>query len=166
MAGRPSSYNKKIGDKICERIACDEKGLEEILEEIRLTDGWAPGIMTIWRWRDEFPEFKAQYKEAREMQASLLHDRAQKYAREPLIGRIETTIDGPKGVETQVKVCDNVERSKLLVQTTLKRAGQLDHKRYGDKIQQEISGVDGKPIEAAITVQFVRSQNADGAGNS
>lgn len=30
--------------------------------------------------------------------------------------------------------------------------------KYGDKVQQEISGKDGAPIEAAITVQFVKPE--------
>jgi hypothetical protein len=39
----------------------------------------------------------------------------------------------------KVKRMDNVQRSQLIVQTLLKRAGQLDHERYGDKVKVENS---------------------------
>jgi hypothetical protein len=126
-------------------------GMEEVLEEIRLTDGWAPTVQTVWNWEDTHPEFFEQSARARTRQARLLHDRAQKYAREALIGRIETTEVKPDGTEVRtVKIADNVERSKLLVQTTLKRAGQLDCKKYGDKVQTEVSGPNGGAIQHEI----------------
>lgn len=141
-AGRPSSYSQEMADAICDRLATTELGLEEILERIKADFGHTVSIMAVWRWRRANEDFKAQFEDARKMQAQLLHDRAQRYAREPLIGRIEKTVDTPKGTETHITIADNVERSKLLVQTTLKRAGQLDGK-YGDKLDLNHSGAVG-----------------------
>jgi hypothetical protein len=81
------------------------------------------------------------------MQAELLHDRAQLAAQNALIVHTTRETVNAKGeTETVTTVSDNVERSKLIVQTMLKRAGQLDSKRYGEKVQQEIVGKDGGPI--------------------
>jgi len=153
--GRPSTYTQAMADKICERLASSEMGMEEVLEEIRLTDGWAPSVQTVWNWEDSHPEFFEQSARARVRQARLLHDRAQKYAREPLIGRIEKTVVTDKGEEKHITVSDNVERSKLLVQTTLKRAGQLDCKKYGEKVALEHSG----SIELAERIASARKRS-------
>jgi hypothetical protein len=67
----------------------------------------------------------------------------------------------PARIERTVTVADNVQRSQLIVQTTLKRAGQLCSKKYGDKVQTEISGPNGGAIQAAITVQFVRPKPSE-----
>jgi hypothetical protein len=148
--GRPSSYTQEIGDKICERIATSELGMEEVLEEIRATDGWAPGLMTVWRWCEANQAFREQSVRARKMQAELLHDRAQRYAREALIGLVRTVERDDEGKETITeRTVDNVERSKLLVQTTLRRAGQLDGKKYGDKVQHANADGDG-PAELIV----------------
>lgn len=150
-AGRKSSYSQEIADAICERLATTELGLEEILDQIKAELGHTVSIMAVWRWRHALPEFEEQYMSARRMQAQLLHDRAQKYARQALIGRIEKTVETPKGTETHVTIADNVERSKLLVQTTLKRAGQLDCTKYGDKVALEHSGELNLSLAEAIS---------------
>lgn len=152
--GRPSIYTQELADKICDRIATSEMGLEQVLEEIRLTDGEAPGSTTIYRWLEEKPEFREQSARARRMQAELLHDRAQIAAQTPLIGH--SVKDSAKDGRTTT-TGDNVERSKLIVQTMLKRAGQLDPKKYGDKVQTEISGPEGAPL--TLKVEFVNGQS-------
>lgn len=146
-AGRPKIlFSQELADKICERIATSELGIEQVLEEIRLTDGFAPSSTTIWRWTEEFEEFRNQSARARKMQAELLHDRAQLQAQTPLIGVIEKTVVNGDKIETTRTVTDNVERSKLMVQTTLKRAGQLNPQKYSDL--QRLTGADGEgPVE-------------------
>lgn len=150
--GRPSIYTQELADKICDRIATSEMGLEQVLEEIRLTDGEAPSTTTIYRWLEENSEFREQSARARRMQAELLHDRAQIAAQTPLIGH--SVKDSAKDGRTTT-TGDNVERSKLIVQTMLKRAGQLDPKKYGDRVQQEITGKDGGAV--VFTVEKIGS---------
>ena len=145
--GRPSDYDPAICKKICDRIASSELGLEQVLDEIRLTDGKAPAIRTVYQWLEKNPEFAQQSARARQLQAQIIHDRAQIVAQTPLIGRIEKTVVNGKGEEMVITVADNVERSKLIVQTMLKRAGQLAPKKYGDRLISEHSGPDGGPIQ-------------------
>jgi len=150
--GRPSiPFDPELAQSICESLATSEQGLEDVLDELRVIRGKqiTPGLTTIYKWLEENPEFAESSARARRFQAQLLHDRAQKVAREAMIGRIEKTVVSEKGSESQVTIADNVERSKLLVQTLLKRAGQLDAKKYGEKLQHAGASGDG-PIEVVV----------------
>lgn len=49
-----------------------------------------------------------------------------------------------------------VMRSKLRVETRLKLLAKWNPRKYGDRIQQEVTGKDGGPIQAAVTVEFVK----------
>ena len=150
---RPSyEYDPELAQVICERLSTSEMGLEDILDELRRVRGpekITPGLTTIYKWMEAHPEFAESSARARRFQAQILHDRAQKAAREALIGRIEKTVVTDKGTETQITTADNVERSKLIVQTLLKRAGQLDSKKYGDKLQH--TGEGEGPIQFVVT---------------
>ena len=150
MMGRPSKYSRELAARICERISTTELGLEQVLAEIREQDGEAPTSTSVYRWLEKHQSFREQSARARRMQAELLHDRAQIAAQQPLIGKIVTE-GGKDGTIT--KTCDNVERSKLIVQTLLKRAGQLDPKKYGEKTQ--LTGDGGGPIETKVSFEIV-----------
>lgn len=140
--GRPSTpFDAELAEEICERIATSELGLEQIVADITKERGeTTPCLRTIYRWLESNDEFSQQSARARRFQAQLLHDRAQLQAQTPLVGEIvkESAKDG-----RTVTIADNVERSKLIVQTTLKRAGQLDSKKYGDKLDLNHGGTVG-----------------------
>ena len=146
-AGRPSAYDQELADYICERLATTELGLEQILQERRDAKLSSVSATTIYNWLNQFPEFLEKSARARRMQAELLHDRAQIVAQTALIGKIETVKETKDGTFAESRISDNVERSKLIVQTMLKRAGQLDSKRFGEKVQQEVTGANGGPIQ-------------------
>lgn len=135
----PTKYTPELANRICELLSTTDRGLVEVLEMIRAEFGDAPSTVTVQTWRKTYPEFRDAYKEAREMQGELIHDDAHRYAREPLLGIIEKTVIKPNGREIHTTSSDNVERSKLLVQTCLRRAGVLNP-RYGEKVQAELSG--------------------------
>ncbi len=158
MARPVIPYDEELTDYICERIATSELGLEQVLQERQDKQLSYVSSTTIYKWLNEVPEFAEKSARARKMQAELLHDRAQQVAQSPLIGRIEKHSDKDGATVT---ISDNVERSKLIVQTLLKRAGQLDSKKYGDKVQAEVSGAGGGPIQAAIAVTFVKAHAVD-----
>lgn len=152
--GRPSiPFDQAMCDEICERIATSELGLEQVLVERKAAGLSCVSSTTIYKWLVANPEFAEQSARARRMQAELLHDRAQQVAQTPLVGKVIR--DDEKNGRTET-TSDNVERSKLIVQTLLKRAGQLDPKKYGDKVLNEHTGTDGAPIRAEIAVTFVR----------
>lgn len=134
QVGRPPfPYNPEIGEEICQRLATSEDGLEQILDEMRLTrDDHIPSLRHVYCWLDDNPQFLHDYARARLLQGQLLHDRAQVYARSALVGmvrKVERTGDKETVTETSI---DNVERSKLMVGTTLKRAAHLNPMKYSD----------------------------------
>lgn len=140
MVGRPPTpYDPELAEELCERWATQIKGLDEILDDLRIergADTSTPSRRVIYRWMDEVPEFREKSARARRLRAEFLSDLRVQYAVTPLIG--ERTRLTPKGQETEIG--DNVQRSQLIVQTLSKVIGQLDPKVYGERIQQEISG--------------------------
>jgi hypothetical protein len=132
-----SGYDEQLVEYICEKIATTDLGIEHILEQWLAENGSGPSLRTVWTWLTKYPQFKALYEEAKRMQGELLVYRASIEARTPRIGQI--VIEDPiKGITK--KTLDNVERSKLIVQTLLKRAGQLAPDKYGEKLNLEHSG--------------------------
>jgi hypothetical protein len=149
MAGRPrKEFDQAIADYICDRIASTPLGIEDVIAGLKDPDivheyksrgelhsdlvlENAPSHNVIIRWRIENKAFREQLKCAREEQAEVLGDLMVKTACEPLIG-VETKTGGKQGDITTTG--DNVERSRLICWTLLKRMGQLNPKRYGTNL--------------------------------
>lgn len=132
-------YNKEIGDAICKRLATTDLALSEVLDEMNRPISEA----TFYVWCVDNPIFAEQSARARECQGTYLADRAMIAARTPLIGKMKKT--GPKGdYET---IADNVERSKLICQMYMKRAGQLN-KALSDKLS--VCGDADNPVELVV----------------
>ena len=143
-AGRPPTpYDRELAAELCDRWATEIKGIDEILDDLRIERGQdlsTPSRRVIYRWLDEIPEFRERSARARKLRADFLSDLRVKYALTPLIG--EKTKLTSKGQETEIG--DNVQRSQLIVQTLSKVIGQLDPKVYGEKTA--ITGDGGGPF--------------------
>lgn len=154
---RTSTYDAALAVEICERVATGEDGLERILKALteERTSQRTPCLRTIFRWLRDNKDFQEQMAEARKLQAQLLFDRAQHYAREPLIGSVERTEKDKDGkTKTIITTSDNVERSKLLVTTILRRAGTLYPEKYGE--QTTVKGDPNAPIGLTIVSSIPR----------
>lgn len=81
--GRPSAYDQDVADSICERIAADES-----LVQICKDDGM-PGLTTVYRWRDEHADFRANYARARECQGHTVADTLGEIRKKILSGEID-----------------------------------------------------------------------------
>lgn len=142
-AGRPAiPFNEAIADEICERLVESRMGLEHVLDTMRAEPEFAatPGLTTIYKWMAANKEFAEKSARARELSADTYADAAVNEAHSSRTGVITTTQEWG----TQEKVADNVERSKLIVQTLMKRAGQLNPKKYGDKVTHQ--GDENQPL--------------------
>lgn len=156
--GRPSKpFNPEVGDQICQILATTTKGLEQALEEVSesLPVEERVSLSTIYWWLEDNPSFSEQYARARERQGGILHDRAQREAETARPGGVKkkTTkpgVNGPQVTETVIAE-DNVQRSRLIVDTMLKRAGQLNPKKYGDTTK--LIGDADQPLK--LQVEFV-----------
>jgi hypothetical protein len=134
--GRPSAYSDEIADKICAGIMAGY-GLRKICS----AEGF-PAISTIFYWLlDKEHPFSEQYARAREVQAELLADEL-----------IELADDDSRDVSGELQMPNGVavQRSRLKVDTRKWVASKLLPKRYGDKVQQEVSGKDGGPLKVEV----------------
>ena len=139
MAGRATTYSQKVADEICERLANGES-LRGICE-----DNAMPCKATVFKWLGQQPAFADQYARAREAQADALADEILHIADTPVIG--QKTVSKATGIE--ISEGDMIEHRRLQVDARKWLAGKLRPKVYGDKVQQEITGKDGGPIETA-----------------
>ena len=120
--GRPTDYDKKICDEICQRITNGES-LRAIVE-----DDHMPNRSTIHLWLLHHDEFSDQYAKAREYQADTLADE--------LIYLADTAED--------------VNKARLQVDTRKWVASKLKPKKYSDKIDLTSDGEKIQPLLVKI----------------
>jgi hypothetical protein len=136
---RPSKFTQTVADQICSRIADGES-----LRKICASEGM-PDMKTVMRWLadDVHEELRQQYARAREAQADKMAEEILEIADD---GKNDTYIDDNGNVRTDQDV---VARSRLRVDARKWLASKMAPKKYGEKVQQEISGPDGGPIRHA-----------------
>ena len=149
-AGRPTLYSEELASRICSRIATSSDGLKAICAEDKM-----PNPDTIYLWMMKHKEFSEKYARARQDQAQLLADEIVEISDEREYVSIPTKNGSYDAIDRGA-----TERNRLRLDARKWVASKLLPKKYGDKPIQ-VGGIDGKPIEAAITVQFVKSQNGE-----
>jgi hypothetical protein len=128
--GRPSKYTPELADEICARIAQGES-LVHICSEKAM-----PSTVTIWSWLDKRSEFLTKYTRAREAQAEFYANQIIDIADETPV----TETPDPDGGVTMRVDSAGVQRNKLRVDARKWIAARLLPKKYGEKIQNELSG--------------------------
>lgn len=114
-------------------------GLEHVLDTMRAEPEFesTPTLPTIYKWMLENKRFFEASARARMLSADTYVDAAVNEAHTHRLGRIDGTRETKDGIFSESKIVDNVQRSQLIVQTLLKRAGQLNPKKYGEKLVHE-----------------------------
>jgi hypothetical protein len=129
-AGRPSEYTDVIADRICAEIASGRA-----VHQFAGKNGF-PVQDTIYRWNRDNKGFAEKYARAREDQADL-------YAAQ-IVELADKCRPGKKTRETKdgtfVEIGDMVERSRLQIDARKWYASKLAPKKYGDKIEQNVTG--------------------------
>ena len=140
--GRPTDYSPELADRICARLAEGESvrsiGRDETM----------PATSTIFLWLRAHKDFSEQYAIAKEESADALVediiDIADNQVSQPLL------VDGvPVMVDDKpVMIIDNVSvnHAKLRVDARKWTASKLKPKKYGEKVQSEVSGPGGGPV--------------------
>ena len=136
--GRPSLYTEALAAEICRRLAEGET-LRSVCRDKAM-----PDKATILRWLADKKkaDFREQYVYAREMQADALFDEALEIA-DDATGDMTTDKDGKKVVDHE-----NIQRSRLRVDTRKWAAGKMAPKKYGDKL--DLGGSIGLRWEDAL----------------
>lgn len=136
--GRPSDFTPEIADAICERLS---KG--EPLAHI-CRDETMPAVRTVSDWKKAHADFSADFARAREEGFDAIAAECLDIADD--VSRDDKWIGTESGDERVVPDTEWISRSKLRVETRLKLLAKWDPKRYGEKLQQEITGADGGPL--------------------
>lgn len=134
IMGRPTKYSDTLIHRICTRIAAGES-LVKICREPRM-----PARSTVMDWLLQHEDFADKYARAKELCAELYADEIIEIADD---GRNDTYKDDRGNIRTDHDV---VQRSKLRVDARKWSAARLAPKKYGDKIQQELTGANGTPL--------------------
>ena len=124
--GRPSIFSGKLADEICELLA-DGKSLREICR-----DDAMPAKSTVCKWLAENPEFADQYTRAREIQAEALVEESLEIADDATNDWMLRNRDGKESWELNG---ENIQRSRLRVDTRRWFASKLAPKKYGDRLE-------------------------------
>ena len=144
--GRPSTYSLSTATSICAQLIAG-RSLRSICK-----DAGSPDESTVSRWLHDHLDFRAQYAHAREMQAD-------RYAAE-IIELADAERETRKHVyradgTKEVTVADAVERTRLQIDARKWYASKLAPKKYGDKVQTEISGPEGGAVPVEIHIRLV-----------
>jgi hypothetical protein len=121
--GRPSGYTDALAAEIVDRITQGET-LADICR-----DDHMPGYRTVYDWERARPDFSANIT------------RARLYGYDQIANATRRVARGDPGYSR-----GDVQRDKLIVETDLKLLAKWD-KRYGEKVQTEVTGPDGGAIQ-------------------
>lgn len=144
--GRPSDYTPEIATHICNRMI-EGESLRAICRDPDLPDAG-----TVLRWASRYPEFRLQYDDAMAQRAESMFEDILNIADETSRDTIITDTGEKPNSEW-------ISRSRLRVDARKWMLSKMMPKRYGDKITQEVSGIDGAPIESNHTITFIKPGN-------
>lgn len=111
--GRPSEFSDDVAAAICGQLALG-KSLRTVCKAPEM-----PSLMTVYNWLGKYPSFVEQYARAKEDSADAL---------------AEDILDIADDAD------EDVQRSKLKVDTRKWLASKLKAKKYGDKADVNVSG--------------------------
>lgn len=120
-------WSVELENAICSAIAINAKGLDEICEENEF-----PNARSVYRRLIESEEFCQRYARARELQLQVLADQIIPLADKDRICQKRTIkADGSE----EIVILDQVERTKLQIDSRKWLLAKLNPKKYGDKIE-------------------------------
>lgn len=137
--GRPTDYTPELADSICARLA-----LGESLRSV-CRDESMPCLTSVFTWIRKYPEFLKQYDVAKEESAESHSDYMLEIADNAANDYMEAL--GDEGGIAYRLNGENIQRSKLRVDTRKWLASKLKPKKYGEKLHQEVTGANGGPIQ-------------------
>lgn len=136
--GRPSGYTQEIADRICAQLSAG-MSLRTVCKAEDM-----PDAATVYRWLRTQSEFCEQYTRAKEDAADAFAEEMLDIADEASNDWMEVHDKDNPGYRFNG---EHVNRSRLRVDTRKWIASKLKPKKYGDRVQTELTGKDGGPIE-------------------
>lgn len=151
-AGRPTDYSQELVEAICERIA-DGESLRSIC-----SDDDMPNKATVFRWLAAHEEFSDQYAHARSAQADSIFDEILDIADDGRNDWMERKDAEGENIGWQENG-EALRRSVLRVDARKWMAGKLRPKKYGEKLNLEHTGKDGKDLVPVINVTVTGTES-------
>lgn len=152
--GRPELYTDGIAAHICRELMLG-KTLTKICEDSRV-----PSMPTVFNWLNPKhgnfrPDFLEVYRTAREIQAEVLADQMMDIA-DDTSGDVIIKFD-PKTKKREILTNhDNINRSRLKIETRKWEAAHMQPKKFSDRVQ--FTGKDDEPLmpqTVKLVVNFI-----------
>ena len=131
--GRPTDYTPELADLICSQLS-DGDSMRTVCKQ-----GSMPNTATVFKWLRTNQEFNDQYVKAKEESADALTDEILDIADNCNNDWMVNNGDS-EGYRMNGEA---VQRSRLRIDSRKWLASKLKPKKYGDKIQQEITAPEG-----------------------
>ena len=132
--GRPTDYTQELVDEICEKIATGDS----MRSVCRCDD--MPAMTTLFRWLREKEGFKKQYEIATQERTEAMSEDIIDIADNGTNDWMKTHGKDDEGYKQNG---ETLQRSRLRVDVRKWHMSKMKPKKYGDKIQQEISDTFG-----------------------
>lgn len=146
------AFSEQVAAEILEGLAqC--KSLNAVCREPGM-----PSPSTVLRWCDEHPEFEEQYTRVRARSYRLLADEILEISDEESVMVRHPKAGDDENADTEV-VFDStaVARNRLRVDSRKWMLSKMLPKIYGDKLQTEVTGANGGPVQVAtVTIELVK----------
>lgn len=141
--GRPTEFNQKVADKICEALA-DGHSLRTICQADDM-----PHRATVFRWlaHKDNQQFRDQYAHAREEQAETVIDEMFDIADDGRNDWMEKIAPNGKPIGWVLNG-EAVQRSRIRIEARQWYAGKVKPKKYGTKV--ELGGDPNAPIKMQV----------------
>lgn len=151
--GRPSGYSDDLADVICARLV--ENGGRSLRSVC--ADDDMPSLSTAMRWLSESEHFQQQYARATDVRAEIMAEDTLEIADDARNDYIEKAREN--GELFIVADQEHIARSRLRIDTRKWLLSKMAPKKYGDKVQAEVSGPGGAPVEMKVVVELVRAED-------
>lgn len=120
MTGRPTDYTEELADIICAELS-DGKSMRQVCAGEEM-----PDKSTVFRWLRKYESFRDQYVRAKEESADALTDEMLDIS-DDSINDYVTSAEGDRVNP------ENIQRSRLRIETRKWLAAKLKPKKYGDR---------------------------------
>lgn len=149
--GRPSKFTKAIASEICNRLANGES-LRGICGDEHMPDR---NTVHDWLFKDE--DFHRQYARARELQAETLVDEIIDISDDGSNDWMDRNNADGQAIDRVIDH-EHITRSRLRIDSRKWFASKVLPKKYGEKVQQEITGPNGGPVQTEAIVRPVMTR--------
>ena len=149
----PTQYSRQLAEAICEALV-EGRSLASICANEDM-----PSRSTVFRWLDQHEEFRVLYARARKLQADILSDETLDIADD---ARNDWMQRLTQKQASWVANGENIQRSKVRIDTRKWLVGKLNPRKYGDRV--ELAGDPTAPLVTKVVREIVRPEKKKGGG--